>query len=183
MKIIILVALAAVAGCASTVDVHMAPGASTPREVAVLDFEAHEAFKAAREYTLWSIVGSGRPGALVARAMRREMEQSDRFDVVTIRDMRTKLSGVSVDRDAGDEAWVEMGEVLEARAVVVGEIVEYRTISILFVQWTNVEFRARCLSVGSGNQLWSATAKGRAFYTVEEDLSARLNRELVKKLR
>ena len=175
-------ALAVLAGCTS-VQVHMAPGASTPSEVAVLDFEAHEAFKAAREYTLWSIVGSGRPGALVARSMRRAMDQSGNFDVVTIREMRNTLSGVSVERDAGDEAWLELGELLDARAVVVGEIIEYRTISILFVQWTNVEFTARCLSVASGDQLWRASAKRTAFYTVEEDVAAWLSREIVQQLR
>lgn len=175
-------ALAVFAGCTS-VQVNMAPGASTPREVAVLDFEAHEAFMAAREYTLWSIVGSGRPGALAARSMRRAMDQSGNFDVVTIREMRNKLSGVTVDRDAGDEAWLDMGEMLDARAVVVGKIIEYRTISILFVQWTKVEFNARCLSVASGNQIWSASAKRTAFYTVEEDVAARLSREIVQRLR
>jgi len=175
-------ALGIAPGCKS-VEVTRSPGAKDARRLMVAGFSDEHCFRALRDYVLFGTAGYERPGILVARNVGRALQRRGVYEVVSESQARPvivrTLKAKAVPRD---DDWREAARTLNADGVLLGEVETYRSVWALFFHVSNVAFRARCLDVASGKELWQARVGGWRLYAMEEDLLAKRSHELCYEL-
>lgn len=169
--ILMLAAVYCAAGCSSSLHVRREPHQPQIAKVAVVYFDDTNCYHALRDYTLFGAAGCDRPGILVSRYMGRALHGRKLYDVIEEHDMRRAINElVKQTPKPTDADWVDLAHSLNADAVVVGDVEQYRSVWLLIFSTSNVTFNARCLDVHTGDTLWSAHAGGWHVNAVEEDL-------------
>lgn len=168
----VIVCVLILSGCSHTkTDVRSITEPTEPvRRVVVLPFNDDRVPTEVRDDASIGHTGEAEAGARVSNVLAQALMRQDVYEVLHGRELavESRRREIHID-ELREQPLLKIAELLDAEAVIVGDIFDMRQGWLLVASYDKMRFRARCVDAGTGTTIWEAEARGRSWFNMERD--------------